>query len=122
MEEDLPNRERHSMIEYDAIMSRLGGDHELLNEFIEIFIEDSPEHLKKFVAGLKNEDAGQVRHAVHSLKGLASNFGAVQFCRAAQSIESSAAEGSLDQCREQQNGFSDLLNELTKELVSQLER
>lgn len=114
------DRQQRSMIEYDAAMKRLGGDQELFVEFVEIFLEDSPEHFAEFNAGLQTDDAQRVRHAAHALKGLASNFGAQDFCRSAQTIEASAASGELDDCREKQNELAAMLNRLSGELANHL--
>lgn len=110
------NHDRKSMIEYDAAMKRLCGDHELFMEFVEIFLEDAPAHLAKFDAAFQTKNAQQVRRSAHALKGLASNFGAKDFCLAAQAIEVNASAGELDQCYDQQEEFTSLLERLTVEL------
>lgn len=118
MEQHQPNEDCQSIIEYDAIMKRLSDDQELFKDFIEIFLEDSPQHLKAFNAGLSDENPEQTRRAAHALKGLASNFGAQEFCRAAQEIETSAAAGELKLCHDRQQRLSILLKRLTEELES----
>lgn len=104
------------MIEHEAIMKRLGGDQELFKEFVEIFLEDAPEYLQNFEAGLANENRSQVQHAAHALKGLASNFGAAEFCRTAMIVELAATNGDLELCHDQQKRLVSLLQQLSAEL------
>lgn len=113
--QEIPNQDSHSVIEYDAVMKRLGGDQELFKDFVAIFLEDSPPHIENFNNGIVAKDAAQIRNAVHALKGLASNFGAKEFCLTAQTIEASVAIGELE-LYDQRKRFLALLMQLTDAL------
>jgi HPt (histidine-containing phosphotransfer) domain-containing protein len=113
-----PENGGSAMVDFDATMQRLGNDRELLGEFIEIFLDDSPVMLEKFAAGLEVSDAKKIRESVHAIKGLASNFGAEPFCKLAQQIENAAAAGDVETCQQQMPTFLALFESLKAELVN----
>lgn len=81
-----------SMIDRKGALDRLGGDLQLLKEMAAFFVQDSPELLETIQREKVGEEATR---AAHSLRGLASNFGAEQIMESAMRLESTAtsAEG-----------------------------
>lgn len=63
------------------------GDSEFLRELISIYLEDTPKQLIKLEQAVASQDAGQVVHAAHTIKGSSGNFGAKAFAKLAQEIE-----------------------------------
>lgn len=63
------------------------GDSEFLRELISIYLEDIPKQVIKLEKAIANQDAGQVVHAAHTIKGSSGNFGATAFAQLAQEME-----------------------------------
>ncbi|CAK9099568.1 Sensor protein GacS [Durusdinium trenchii] len=74
-------------IDYKASLARLGGDEDLFLELVQLFEEDAPSLLDDIDAGVAKREDEQVARAAHSLKGLASNFGAQAAIEAALEVE-----------------------------------
>lgn len=55
-------------------LRRLGGDTNLLSDLVQLYSEDSPGLLQRLHAGIEAHRSDEVRHAAHSLRGLAANF------------------------------------------------
>eukprot|EP00913_Durusdinium_trenchii_P010940 g10269.t1 len=82
--------ESESRIDREAAMQRLGNDEELFADMIGFFIEDSPQLIQMLREGLAEGDMVSVQRAAHSLKGLASNFGASSVVEKARVLEMAA--------------------------------
>lgn len=72
-----------------------GGDVEFFAEMVQIFLEDSPPRLREISAALARGDVVAVYKAAHSLKGGASNFGAVEFRALAEKLEHAGKAGDV---------------------------
>jgi two-component system sensor histidine kinase/response regulator len=75
------------MIDVSGSLERMGGDVHLLKEMATYFIQDSPLLLQTILRERSGEEATR---AAHSLRGLASNFGAELIMESAMRIESTA--------------------------------
>ncbi|SDS52910.1 Hpt domain-containing protein [Opitutus sp. GAS368] len=71
------------------------GDSEFLRELIAIYLADTPRQLAQMEEALAKADASLVIRAAHSIKGSSGNFGAQEFARIAQEIESHAKANNL---------------------------
>jgi HPt (histidine-containing phosphotransfer) domain-containing protein len=76
-----------SVIDVADALERLGDDHELLREIVQIYIEDAPAIVERIHSAVKAEDAPGVQHSAHSLKGLASSLSAHEMVGAAARLE-----------------------------------
>ena len=83
------------MLNIDDSLRRMGGDRSLLIATAEYFQDDAPGLLKSLKDSLEVGDAKTAERAVHSLKGLAANFGAAPVVDIAAIIEESAASKDL---------------------------
>jgi HPt (histidine-containing phosphotransfer) domain-containing protein len=84
------------LIDYAGSLERMGGDERLFGEMAGFFLADAPKWLAEVRRGLDTGDAKLVHRSAHSLKGLASNFGAQQAVMAAARVEQlSAGTGDL---------------------------
>lgn len=92
----------------DAIMARVGGNEQLLEELVAVFKEDSVRLLPEIRAGLDQGDAKKVRQAAHTLKGMIAFFSAEAAIRALK-IETFAEAGDL---AEGQVHFAPLVQEV----------
>ena len=68
-------------------LKRVGGDEAFLKELIEIFLEETPNLMNQVRQAMAEEDSTTLRRAAHSIKGSASNFGAVAVCTLAARLE-----------------------------------
>jgi HPt (histidine-containing phosphotransfer) domain-containing protein len=83
------------ILQVDAALQRLGGDVELLDQIILIYLEDAPTLLHTARQSLANGDAGELRRAAHSLKGMMATLGAPAGVNAALRLEQCAALSDL---------------------------
>lgn len=65
-------------IEQIEVLKGLGGDEEpdLINQFIETFINDTPADMERLKKALAGRDAKEVKAAAHKVKGASGNIGA----------------------------------------------
>lgn len=94
-------------------MRRMGDDPQLFQEMVEFLHEDTPRHMALARRSWSERDFGNLVRAAHTLKGLASNFGAARAVAAAAELERLAAKGptaSIDgQFGEVEKAFEELL-------------
>jgi len=111
------NGDRQSqLVDQNGTLRRLGGDQQLFNEFITIFIEDSPTLLEELRSGLSSQNAASVEKSAHSLKGLMSNFGAKECVELALKIELAGRAGVVTDCEDDFGKLQTLHAQLTDEL------
>lgn len=111
-------QENELLVDEAGALRRLGGDRQLLDEFITIFNEDSPVLLEGIRAGLESRDSMQVRRNAHALKGLVSNFGAEECVKLARRIELAGRADSVDDCCDDFDKLVDLIGQVSNELRS----
>jgi HPt (histidine-containing phosphotransfer) domain-containing protein len=85
------------VFDLEGTLKRLGGDTELLADLAQLFEEDSPNWLAKISDAVKSQQAPQVRHAAHALRGLAANFGADRLTTTLFALEDQASTGNLEE-------------------------
>jgi HPt (histidine-containing phosphotransfer) domain-containing protein len=71
------------------------GDSEFLRELIGIYLDDSPKRLAQLEEAIARQDAAMIIRSAHTLKGSSGNFGAEQFAKIAQEIETHAKAGNM---------------------------
>jgi two-component system sensor histidine kinase/response regulator len=74
-------------------MSNMDGDHELLAEIVEIFMETAPDQLQSLGRCIAAGDARETAIMAHGMKGGASNFCAGRFVASALKLEMLAKTG-----------------------------
>ncbi len=79
-----------------ALLERVGGDKDLLNEIIAMFIEDIPVQLEELKQGIKENDVAVIRGQGHKIKGASATVGAETMRQAAHEIELAGTDGKLD--------------------------
>jgi len=70
-----------------ASLRRMGNDHELFHEMVDLLRADAPPLLETLRSALKHGDPAGMQRAAHTLKGLAANFGAERAVAAAAEAE-----------------------------------
>ncbi len=87
-------RSEEPILDLKAALERLGGSQELLQEMISFYLEDYSILLDRIKEAAEDGDPISLSRNVHSLKGLAANFDAVQVIEAAdattQAVRTSA--------------------------------
>lgn len=74
----------------------LGGDAAFLEEVVEAFLEDAPQHVRTLRAAFPIGDAPSVMRAAHSLKGSSGNFGAARLRELCADLEQHARANHLE--------------------------
>lgn len=105
-----------TLVEYEKSLKRLGGDKELFDEFVEIFMSDSPKMLDDLSSAMDSLDSASVEKTAHALKGLMSNFGAKPCCESALSFELAGRKQDLDSVKGELPKLRDLYEKLCTEL------
>lgn len=83
------------VFDFKAALERMGGDEEILKEIAALFIEDSPEQLRRIRQAIDADDAHALERAAHTLKGSVANFGAENAVQAALTLEIMGRKGQL---------------------------
>jgi HPt (histidine-containing phosphotransfer) domain-containing protein len=84
-----------AVLDREALMDRVGGDVEFLQEIAGLFQEDCPKLMGEIRAAVSAGDPHGLERAAHTLKGSVSNFGAEMARLAAFRLESMGRAGDL---------------------------
>ena len=79
--------------DFQTGVQRVGGDREMYKELLQDFINELPAKLENIQACYKNVDRDGLYRAVHNLKGVSANLGALQLSKHAHRLEKQASEG-----------------------------
>lgn len=100
----------------ELALDRVGGDEELLDEIVELYLGEYPGLLEQLHTAVSNGDANQVFRSAHTLKGSLSTIGAEAAQESALALEMSGRNGQLDQSRAMLADLERLLGQLHREL------
>jgi len=64
------------VLDREALMERVAGDHELLSEVTGMFLRDAPKLLAQARAAVVSRDRDAFAYSVHTLRGMLRNFSA----------------------------------------------
>jgi HPt (histidine-containing phosphotransfer) domain-containing protein len=106
------------VMDAQAALRRLGDDAELLDQIIQIFLEDAPGLIHAACEALARGDAGELRRAAHSLKGMMATLSAQPGVQAAFRLEQCASHGDLGAASPLIHGCGERVSELTAVLQS----
>jgi two-component system, sensor histidine kinase and response regulator len=84
------------VFDYEDSLARLGGDRQLFDDIVAIFLEDAPLVFEQASGSLAAGDSATLERAAHTLKGLSANFAAASAVAAAYAVELHARERQLD--------------------------
>lgn len=85
-----------SQLDLEGALKRLGGDRELLGEFIDIFLADAPALIDQIESAINDRQGVKLNKAAHALKGMISNFGATECCLVAKKLEDAGKHDAID--------------------------
>jgi HPt (histidine-containing phosphotransfer) domain-containing protein len=101
-------------------LARLAGDDLLLRDVLGIFLDDAPRLLGEIRECVDRSDAPGLKHAAHTLKGVAANFAAPWAIQSMQALETLARSGDLSRAPallpEVETSVSRLIVEVEQEL------
>ncbi len=75
------------MLDIDSALKRLDNDLDLFNELIGIFINDTTGRINELKSAMNHSDILALERIAHSIKGSASNIGAIEVSNAAKNLE-----------------------------------
>ncbi len=106
------------LLDGNAILEVVDGDHEFLNKLIDVFFEDCPALISEIRLALDKGNESQLQEAAHTLKGSAGVFGAKSLVDVAEKLENMGRTGDLASAGEAfsivEEKFDQLLRELRK--------
>ena len=79
----------------ERALEQVGGDHDLLNELIDLFIEDSDQLMNKLGSAVGSAEPTEVEHLAHTFKGSVMNFAADRTRDLAFTLEKMGRAGDL---------------------------
>ena len=94
----------------ETLLARVGGSHEMLEEIIGLFLEDSPKLIEEIRQALSDGDVNGAYRGAHTLKGSVGNFDAHEAVALAQRLEARAREGDFEAAK---SAFAALEREMT---------
>jgi two-component system sensor histidine kinase/response regulator len=106
-----PAAEPAAALDRAAVLDRVGGNVQLLQDLITTFHDDCSRLLPGLHDALAQNNAAEVRHAAHTVKGMVSFFAAKSATSAAQALEKMGAAGDLG-CAERE--FVTLVSEIER--------
>jgi PAS domain S-box-containing protein len=83
------------VMDRQAALARVNGEHALLQELAGLFLEDCPKLMADIRHAVSTRDAARLRRAAHTLKGSAGNFAAGAAAKAALILEMCGKENNL---------------------------
>lgn len=101
----------------DVALRRMGGDIELLSSMVDYFLEDSPALLAELQQLVEDGNTAEATRAAHSLKGLCSNFEAVEATQAGLEVESGCMSGKLQDVKQRLPQLIQTFARLSQELI-----
>jgi signal transduction histidine kinase/DNA-binding response OmpR family regulator len=88
-----------SVIDKEAVLKRLGGDEELYQELLHLFLEHAPRQITQLKEAVEAGDVALSERMAHSLKGASANIGAVTLQQEAAQAETGARTGDWQMIR-----------------------
>jgi len=88
-----------AIFDMEALLSRVGGDRELMIDVIRLFLDDCPFVSRALRWQVEADNASALRAAAHALKGSAGSLSAMAVYDTASSLEQLAGENRLDAAR-----------------------
>jgi HPt (histidine-containing phosphotransfer) domain-containing protein len=111
-----------SVIDVNDALERLGNDHDLFREIVQIYLEDAPAILNRIHEAVKGAEAGALQHSAHSLKGLASSLSAHDVVAAAARLEHVGSSRDLTEAQHALDDVDQRVEELNHAIKDFLRR
>lgn len=79
-------------------LRELGGEHDLVRELIDLFLEDAPARLQSMQAAIGGADFATLELQAHTLKSSSANLGAEELSRLCARLELAARHADAAAC------------------------
>jgi HPt (histidine-containing phosphotransfer) domain-containing protein len=79
----------------NTLLEVIGGEHDVLVELIDSFLEEAPPLLAGMRQALAQEDSIELRRTAHTIISSATDFGAVQLAELCKKLENMGKAGTL---------------------------
>ncbi len=104
-----------------ALLHRVEGDEEIYREILEIYLEDTPEQIKKLKQYIAENDPDHVRNQAHTLKGASANVGALKLQKISFELEKAGKDKAYELMppllAEVENEFDSLKQQIKKIMI-----
>ncbi len=105
------------LFDRSMLLERVEGDHELLNELIQLYVEDAPGLLAAMRDALERGNMPDLERSAHSMKGAAGNLCAQSTSAAAAQLEHNAKAGDLAGAKESLESLEIIVERLVRSLA-----
>ncbi|MBN2011375.1 Hpt domain-containing protein [candidate division KSB1 bacterium] len=75
------------VVDEEGGLRRLGGDREIYNELMDLFIDNAETQMQQLEAAVANNELDSIEKLAHSIKGAAANLGIMAVQETAQVLE-----------------------------------
>ncbi len=110
--------EEASVFDRTALLNRVGGDEDICQEIIGIFLQDVPIQIEFLENTINKKDPALVDRQAHTLKGASGNVGAVSLQDAALQLELAGKNGDLSRATEMLNTIKKEFEKLKKAVTT----
>jgi CheY-like chemotaxis protein len=84
---DSKARQEHVIVDWKHALDTVGGDHDLLRELAQVFVNEAASMLEDVVSAGNNRSAKDLRRSAHSIKGALNHLGAMHAAKIAYELE-----------------------------------
>ncbi|MGC8605168.1 MAG: response regulator, partial [Desulfomonilaceae bacterium] len=112
------NAERGEIVDRELLMARVGGDVDLLDELVELFLKNSPKMLLSVEQAVHEGKPETIEKVAHSIKGSVGSFAAERAFQAAMKLETMGREGKVRHTEQALKELEKEINLLKDVLVS----
>jgi CheY-like chemotaxis protein len=88
------------VIVWSEALANVAGDHNLLSELVQVFLDDTPNLMMQAVEAARQDDAEALRAAVHKVKGSMLFLNPRDAIERAQEVEQLATNGNVEASRQ----------------------
>jgi CheY-like chemotaxis protein len=90
-----PVQDMAPVFDEKSALGSVGGDRELLNEIIDVYLAECPRWMTELSAAVTRGEAATVKRMAHTFKGTMGTFGAAEAGALAQRLEDMGRDGGL---------------------------
>jgi len=84
------------ILDKEGGLRRVGGDHEIYNELMDMFMDNSITQIEQLKQAVKNKESEIVKRLAHSIKGAAANLGILKVQKSAFELEQIGGDSRID--------------------------
>ncbi len=100
-----------TVIDFESVKNSMGGNEELMQEIMMMFLQALPEEIARLQFSYENEDWEMLKTVTHKLKGGASYCGTLQLNKICISLEEAICAGNTEMSA---SAYQQLLTEIEK--------